>query len=378
MRKKIIIVAIILLIVALVVGISLYISEKQVRDWVDEHVLRKNITEQDLPVISLNTDKANQVYVYSKYIAVLNNKTIKLYNGFGEEVTSIDIDINTALFDSNKKYLAIAEDGGDKVCLLLDKTYLWSNSIEGEILQVHVNQNGYVVVVTTDSAHKSIVTLLNPSGKKLFKRYFSSTRIIDASISMDNKYIALGELDTTGSNIQSNINIISIENAQTDPENTIIYTYNAESGNLIVNVEYQDKGQIACLYDKTIEIINNEESKELIKSENQVNTFMAINFNNHVVYAEEENSGLFNANTNVKIIDTSNNEEKLLVLEDLAKEINSKDSILEINFGTEMYFYDTNGWLVKRYTSNKEITNVEFSSNLAAIVYKDKVIVINF
>ncbi len=378
MKKKLIIAAIILGIVGIIVTISLYISERQFRDWIDFHILGKETTEQELPIISINTDKTNQVHVFSKYIAVLSNKTIKLYNNFGEEISNIDVDIATALFDSKDKYMAIAEDGGNKVYLILDKTYLWSQNLEGTIEQIRVNQNGYVLVVTSDSTHKSIVNLFNSSGKKLFKSYFSSTRIVDASISKDNKFVAIAELDTSGSIIQSNIKIISIDNAQNDPENAIIFTHNGESGNLIISTNYQNDGKLMCMYDKLIEEIKDEKSNQVFKAEGDDISFMTIDFSNHYAYLTEKSEGLFNSKTIIKIINLTNNSEKEFEIEDFAKDIFSKDDILEINLGTEVQFYNTSGWLVKKYVSSKEITNVEFSNELAAIIYKDKIIVIDF
>ena len=207
---------------------------------------------------------------------------------------------------------------------------------------------------------------------------FSSTRIIDACISKDNKYVAIGELDTSGSIIQSNIKIISIDNAQNDPENAIIYTHNGDKGNLIIDIKYQNDGKLLCMYDKAIEEIKDKNVNNIFNIENESTTFMTINFNNQYVYLNEESKGLFNQKTLVKMINLNSKAETNFELEDLAKEISAKDEILEINLGTEVQFYDTNGWLVKKYVSNKEITNVEFSNELAAIIYKDKIIVIDF
>ena len=116
------------------------------------------MSEQDIQTINLNTDKNNQIHVYNEYIAILNDKAVTLYNLYGEKITSIDVNINSALYDSSGKYLAIAEDKGNEICLLFDKTYMWSETLEGEILQIHVNRNGYVAAITTDATHKSIVT----------------------------------------------------------------------------------------------------------------------------------------------------------------------------------------------------------------------------
>ena len=113
-KKKIIILLIAIFIIAVIVLISLYIAEEQFRDWIDVNVLKKDITDEDITIINLDSDKANQVCAYSKYIALLNEKTITLYNQYGEEQTQIEVDINTALFDSNDKYLAVAESYGIK------------------------------------------------------------------------------------------------------------------------------------------------------------------------------------------------------------------------------------------------------------------------
>ena len=376
MKKKIAITLIILLIIAIIVLISLYIKKKSVRDVIDKYIFNKNITEEDISVINLDTDKSNQVYVYSRYIALLNDKTVTLYNSYGEEVTSIAVNINTAIFDSSNKYLAVAESNGSEICLILDKTYLWSNTIEGAILQIHVNKNGYVAVITTDSTHKSILTVYNSSGTQLFKSYFSSTRIIDVSISNDNKYVAVGELDTSGTVIQSNIKIISIENAQNDAENAIIYTYNAESNKLIISVKYQEKGQLVCMYDNSIDIIENEKNNGLLTLDDSEITLMSVNFSNYIAYIEEENTGLFKSNSNIKILNTENKQENLYTIEDIAKEIYAQDDILAVNVGTELYFFDTKGWLIKKYTASQEITDVMLSKNLATVIYKDKIIII--
>ena len=377
-KKKIIIIAmIIVLIILFAILFAVYISKREVRNWIDINIFGKNVSEQDIQSISLNTDKNNQVHVYSNYISLLNDKTVTLYNSYGEKVTSIEVNINSAIFDSSQKYLAIAENKGNEICLIFDKTYLWSEKIEGEILQIHVNKNGYVATVSTDATHKSIVTFFNSQGKKLFTSYFATTRIVDASISNDNKYIAIGELDTSGTIIKSNIKILSVQNAQQDAENTITYTYNADDGKLITNVKYQDKNQISCIFDDGLGVIKDNTYKDVIKIENDSITYLANDFNNHVAYVDEEDTGLFKAQSNVHIINTSDFQERIYKMDYIAKDVYGNDNIIAINVGTEIYFVDTNGWLIKKYTSNQEITNIRFSEKLATVIFKDKIVIIN-
>ena len=376
-KKKILITVLILFVIFIIFIIGMYIAEKDFREWADTHILGKSITDEDINIINLNIDKSNQIHVYYKYIAILNDKNITLYNEYGEEIKNINVDINTALFNSDNKYLALAEKNGNEVCLILDKTYLWSNKVDGDILQVHVNRNGYVAIVSKDSTHKSIITMFDSSGKKLFDSYFSSTRVIDISISKDNKYIAMGELDTSGAVIQSNIKIISVENAKNDAENAIIYTHNAESGKLITNVEYQKQNQIACMYDNSVDIIKNEKNEELFKIDNNKITFLSIEFSNHIAYIEEENTGLFKYKSNVNIINTENNKSTVYNLNDIAKQVYVNDDILAINVGIEAYFLNQDGWVIKKYIATQEITNIMLSKEVATIIYKDKIMVVN-
>ena len=96
-----------------------------------------------------------------------------------------------------------------------------------------------------------------------------------------------------------------------------------------------------------------------------------------MAYVDEENTGLFKAQSNVHIVNTSDYQEKIYKMDYVAKDIYANDNVIAINVGTEIYFVDTNGWLIKRYTANQEITNVKFSESLATIIYKDKIVIID-
>ena len=55
----------------------------------------------------------------------------------------------------------------------------------------------------------------------------------------------------------------------------------------------------------------------------------------------------------------------------------TKGDIIALNLGTEVEFINTGGWLVKRYIASQEVTNVTVSNNIAGIIYRDKVEIIN-
>lgn len=291
----------------------------------------------------------------------------------GANVRDIEIGINTALFDSKDKYLVIAESSGQNFCLISDKEYMWGESIEGTIMQVHVNENGYVAIIYSNTNYKSIIDLYSNQGKRVFRMYLSTTRIIDASISKDNKYIAYAELDTSGALVQSNIKIISVENAIKDSENAVAYTHNAKIGKMITNIEYQTNGQIACMYDDSIDIIENRENSEVVSTDKTKVAFMSIKLKNSVMYIEEESSMIFKTNSYVKILNKIKDKEYTYILEEAIKDVHTYQEVILLNAGTELYFIDETGWLIKQYKSKQEITNIVLTSNIAGIIYRDRI-----
>lgn len=375
-RKIIITGIVVVLILAVVIIFSLYIAEEGFRKWVDINVLRKDISSESVATVDLNVDKNNQIVCYNKYIGILNEKNLKIYNSAGENITDISVNINTAIFSTNDRYLAIAEKNGQELCVISDKTYLWNQKVDGEIQQICVNKNGYVILVTTDTTYKSIITVYDNSGKQLMRNFLSSSRVTDVSISDDNKYLAYSEIDTSGTLIKSSVKIISIEKAQSNSAESTIYTKEAETSKMILKIQYQENGELVCVYDDSINIVKDGYEQELIKKEDEA-TFVSGNLGNSIAYIKEEQRSAFNSSSTLNIVNTSSRQTYKYNFGEIAKEMYTTGNVIGINIGTEIYFVKTNGMLIKKYTSNQEITNVMITNNIAIIIYKDRIEVIN-
>lgn len=374
--KKVIKISILVLtMITILTLIIIYFNEQEFRRWVDMNILRKDIKTSDVASIDLDTNKNNQIYCYGSNICILNDKNLKVYGSSGQEITNISVEINSAIFDSNGNYLAIAEKNGQNICTIYDKTFLWKQHIDGEILQISMNPNGYVAVVTTDTTYKSIITVLDQNGKIVLKNYLSSSRVIDVTISHDNKYVAFSELDTSSALIKSTIKIISVDKALENPEEAIIYTYTADDSKMVLNINYQEKGLLTCIFDNTIEAIFQNNVEKKLDIEKNI-TFVSCDLKDDIVYIREEDTGIFNSKSSVNIINISNNHKNVYNIEEVIKEIYTYKDIIGINVGTEMYFINTKGMLIKKYSSKQEITNVLLSDNLAIIIYKDRIHII--
>lgn len=375
---KIIILAIILLIIiAIMACICEYFFNLEFRRWCDENILRREIVEEDTKSIELDGDENTKVYAYEKYICVFRKKTLEFYNKVGTQVDKMELDINEAVFTTAGRYMAICEENGQKFYLICGKEKLFESEIEGNITQINVSRNGYVSIVISNTSYKSIVDVFDKTGREVFKTNLVSSRVADVCISQDSKYLAIAEVDLSGILIQSKIQVVSIELARTNPEEAILYKYEAPTDKLIMNVEYQEQNRLICMYNDGIEILQENTSTELVKFENRQLTFMTIELNNGVALVEELSTGEYTVDTNVRILNTTTLKERQYITKNVTKSIKTSDNKIAINFGTELHIIDKNGILLKKYISETEINDIVITDALVGIVYKDRIQIIN-
>ena len=376
-KKIILSIAISILVIAIIIIVALYITNNEFRNWIDVEIFRKEISQDGVTTIELDEGETSNIYAFNKYIGILSKNKFALYDSSGKEETNLEVQITNPLFDSANRFLVIGESNGQKVYVIEDKEVAWESEIEGNISKVYVNKNGYVAVIMTDMSYKSGVQVFDPEGNSLFISFLSSTIAVDVSISNDNKYLAIAEVDTSGTIIQSNIRIISIETARTDPSNSVENNYKSEQNKLIVNIDYQDKDRIVCMYTDTINIIENGQEAVIFDNKDKKITAQSIDLENYFTTVQEESSGIFTANSVVNIINVESKNTQNYTVETSVKEIYTKGNMIALNLGTEVEFINTGGWLVKRYIANQEVSNVTISNNIAGIIYRDKVEIIN-
>lgn len=157
-KKKIAITsAIALLIIIAIIIFIIYCVNKPFRDMMDKYVLMKNIIEDTTESISLDEDENNNIYANDKYIAVLNNNTLKNYNSLGKLEGELNIEITTPITISNGRFLLIAEKTQNKIYLISGNEIIWQKELEGNIDKIKVNKNGYVAVILSGTTHKSVI-----------------------------------------------------------------------------------------------------------------------------------------------------------------------------------------------------------------------------
>jgi hypothetical protein len=373
-KSKIIKLIIFVLVIAAIATLTiLYRNNEDVRNFLDKYIFRKEVQSANLVKIDLETNKSAGVYAYEKYILVLEQNSLDFYNRFGNKDGNLDIQISTPLFASKGNYLCVAEKNGQKLYCIQNKNIVWQKDIEGEIKGININKNGYVSVIVSGTSYKSIIEIYDNNGKELFKRGLSTTTVIDTDISADNKYLAIAETNFSGVLIQSTIEIVSMENAAKKPDDAIVYKYDADSDNLVTNIEYQ-KDNLVCMYDKYIDIIKNKNVTKVFDYTSEDVLFAGINLNSKIIKVLRKSKGFLGKEFQMKIIDTNNPSNEIVYeIEQNPKGIYVSDNIICINLGTEVLFVNSTGWLMKRYKSSQEVQNIVFNSNIAGIISKNRI-----
>ena len=381
LNKRKIAVLIIIVVVAIIIAITsiAYSSSRTVRKFLDQYLFRKNVSEEKLASIGIEYDSNVTAIAYNKSICILAENTLKQYNTSGKLENEIKLEISNPIYSVNNKYLAISQEKGSNLYLISGSNIAWEAKVDGSISKISVNKNGYVSVILDETTYKSIIITYDSKGNELFKTYLSSTTAIDSTISQDNKYLSFAEINTSGTTIQSNIKIVSIEKAKETPSESIIYTYEAPSNSLVTNIEYHAQSQLVCMYDDSVHLIKEQTDEVIIslqENDHKVN-FANIELSNYTYRAIEKATSLFSADTSIEIVNINNKKTTIYTVEGVAKNMKSYDNMIAVNLGQEVEFVNTSGWLVKRYESTQEIKDIILGNGLAGIIYKDRVEIVN-
>lgn len=365
------------IIIALIIITSIYIANKQFRDFVDFKIFRKIVTENNLVTIVIDENQKN-IYAYDKYIAILKDNKLIHYDSVGKEESKIDVEISNPIVDINNRFLLIGEKDQKKLYLISNANKMWEKEIEGNITRISVNKNGYTAVIISGTTYKSVIEVYDSTGEQIFKTYLSNSTAMDVDISFDNKYMSFAELNTNGTTISSTIKTISIEKAKDNPSESIVNVYSAKSDALVLNIKYQEQNKLVCMYDNGINVVKDGEDEQIInlQEKNVKNDFADIELANHAVRVIDKSSFLNSENT-IEIVNTNNKKQNIYLLDEVVKDIYCKDTKIALNLGSEVHFIGTSGWLIKKYTSSQEIKDIVICDNLAGIVYRNKIEIVN-
>ena len=121
---------VILIIIVISIISARYVTDESFRTFVDTKVIKKEISSDTLKKIDIDSENNPNIYAFSKYIAVLSKSKLKMYNSSGKQVTNLEVNISSAIFDSEGNYLFIGEKTGTKLYLISGLNTVWQSTVE--------------------------------------------------------------------------------------------------------------------------------------------------------------------------------------------------------------------------------------------------------
>ena len=372
---KILIFLVIVIVIATMIAI--YLSDIELHTKINNFIFNKDVIENTSNIIEINTDSNPYVYAFDKYITVLSKNTLTLYTQDATEYMKFDVSITNPYAEANNQYLVLAESGGNKIYLITNEGIKWEKDVEGDIYRVSVNENGYVSAILKNTTYKSIVSIYDVDGNELFKSFLAKSYAICSDISENNKLLAIGQIDYSGTIVKSIVKLISIENAKNNSQESIIYTYESESGKILTNINFNDKNEAICMFDSYIQKIK-PQTDERIYDLTSNDMFVDVNLKNNITILSKENSGLFSYGYQVNLKNTVGKSDNLYILEnDVPKKLKVSKNLICIYFAGELRIVNSNAWLLKKYKTNTEIQDIVIGNSLIGIVYNNKIEVVS-
>lgn len=158
--------------------------------------------------------------------------------------------------------------------------------------------------------------------------------------------------------------------------NSTVYIYNAQENQMVIDVKYQEKGQLVCMYDNSIHMIYQENDSTFTEF-NEDTEIADINLKSNTVRVEEINVGLFKSKTKVILKNILTEVETTYEVNSSMKDLTCYNQIVAVNLGTEVHFINLNGWLEKKYVSKQEPKEIVLGTSVAGIVYRDRIKVLS-
>ena len=85
---------------------------------------KKEKTQNNLTSIEIEDENNSNIYAFNKNIGILNKNNFKIYNNAGKEEKELTLEISKPIFNQSNRYLAVAEEKGQKIYLIADKDIL--------------------------------------------------------------------------------------------------------------------------------------------------------------------------------------------------------------------------------------------------------------
>ena len=167
-------------------------------------------TSSNISTITFSADDSNAFSVFKNGLSVISAEGLKIYDGNGNEFTSIQTVYKSPSIQTSKKFVLSYDRGGKVLNISNSFTALFNKTFDDRIINACINDNGYLAAITETSGYKHMINVFNSNFNEVSKLYFSDRYIVNCAISQDNSSIAIISLATEESSVNTLLSVYKI------------------------------------------------------------------------------------------------------------------------------------------------------------------------
>lgn len=317
--------------------------------------------------------KEHPVFVaYKEYLIRCMKDEVIYCNKEGNEVWSRNLQVNAPIVKTAGDYMLIAGKGAREIYVFKDRDIKWNKRVEGNIINAEINEDGYVVVLHEATGYKGAVTVFNLQGNPFFTRNIAEGFLLGARVSPSGKQVVIGSVDITGVQAGTNFEF-------TDILGKPIAQKKLMENTILASMWYLNDEAAVAVSDSTVVCLDKLGNAKWKKEFGPGKIFSSgIALEKYIVLAvsDDEKSGLFQGNSSeVKILNQNGDQSASFKLDSHIINVEVFSDTIAVNSGREVYFINTKGKLLGKYTSKADVLSVNFyNKQQAAIITKSSVV----
>lgn len=321
-------------------------------------------------------------HVYAAYDGLIiecSKDSIRGLNKDDREQWVEQISVNNPLLKTAGAYLLVGDIGGKEIYLFNGKSIKWNKRMEGNIINIDINDEGYISVLNETSGYRGMYTVFNRNGNNEFSRTVTDYFPFLAKVSPSGKYYMIDSVSSSGIKAETGLmfgRLDSMEYKTINPQKDQLFSFAWYlSSSLLCTVSHS---AVMCMDEVGNTVWENR------FDENQVYCADVIDGKYLVmVLRDDAKSGniVKGDNTLVRVYDKNGKVHGETVIEGKVKNIRAYGGMVAVNAGREIYVINSKGKLLDKCTSKTDVSELFFvdGKNLA-LVTKSKIIInqINF
>lgn len=263
-KKSNILVRLVLFLVALAMVLGA-VSLVLFRDKLNMDTLRRWFTYRSL---SLSDSGQAESFRYSGTVndvfadlngdlLVCTGNAISLYSGSGTQYIDKQVSMAAPAVDVCGSSAVVYDAGGSELYVFRQRTPAFSLNCEGSLLSAHLNNAGYLTVVSQESGYRGVVSVYDRQGNTKASLRLSSAYIMEAVLADDCSTLSV---ITIGQESGSFISILSVYDLSSIPMDETIYDVSPSAttqlGNSVILALRQMDNSVFALGDRGAHILD--------------------------------------------------------------------------------------------------------------------------